>query len=147
LAINDGPNPKGHADELALLYFDNSGPEPVISAYNYDGKNNLNSFQNEQLVSSLGPDSPFSNISVTTYADGVSVFSFELDATSIQEYSDNPDWTGVSFQDDIGVWLHPVNGLETTYDSNGFLETWNFNNRSFFDVANQEAELLETQQA
>ena len=140
LAINDGPNPKGHGDELALLYFDNSGPEPVISAYTYDGENNLNSFQNEPLVSSLGPDSPFSNISVTTDEYGQSMFSFELDATSIQEFSDSDKWTGVSFQDSIGVWLHPVDGLETSYDSNGFLETWNFDSQSYFDVANQAAE-------
>ena len=139
LAVNDGPNPKGHADELALFYFDNSGKNPVVTAYNYDGENNLGSYQNEHLVSSLNSDSPFTSIEVTTDEHGNSMLSFSLDATSIVEHSDNPDWTGVGFQDNIGVWLHPVDGLETTYDSDGFLESWNFDNQSFFDVANQSA--------
>ena len=144
LAVNDGPNPKGQVDELALFYFDNSGKNPVVSAYTYDGENNLGSFQNDPLVSSLNTDSPFSSIEVVTDESGNTTFSFSLDATSIQEFSDSDDWTGVGFQDSIGVWLHPVDGLETSYNSNGYLESWSFENQSFFDVANQEAECEET---
>ena len=122
-----------------MFYFDNSGKNPVVSAYTYDGENNLGSFENEPLISSLNSDSPFTNIEVMTDEAGNTMFSFSLDATSVVEHSDSPDWTVVGFQDNIGVWLHPVDGLETTYDSNGYLESWNFDNQSFLDVANQEA--------
>ena len=140
LAINDGPNPKGNGDELALFYFDNSGSEPVITAYNYNGENNFSSFRDgAPIVSSLSGDSPFSDIQVTTDAAGNTVFSFAMDATTVQEFSDSPDWNGVAFSERLGMWLHPMEGLQTSYGADGFLESWNFESQGYFDVANEDA--------
>src|SRR5690606_41362588 len=44
LALNNGPNPKGHAGELALLYFDASRSTPVLTAYGYNGQNSVTTF-------------------------------------------------------------------------------------------------------
>ncbi len=140
LAVNNGPNPKGNGDEVPLFYFDNSGDQPVITAYNYNGENNFSSFQDTPIASSLNADSPFSAVEVTTDAAGNTVFSFNLDATSIQEFSDGETWSGVSFQEQIGVWLHPMTGLETSYNADGFLESWDFESQGYFDTANQDAD-------
>ena len=45
LAINNGPNPKGHAGELALIHFDaTSLNAPKVTAYAYNGQNAINSW-------------------------------------------------------------------------------------------------------
>ena len=47
LAVSTGPNPKGHAFELALIYFDATDMNSVaVSVYRYNGENNASSFSN-----------------------------------------------------------------------------------------------------
>ncbi len=156
LAINDGPNPKGHAGEMALFYFDNSGGEPVVSAYGYNGKNNFSSFKDgdsargkqapDQILTSLADDNPFIDISATVNGDGHHVFSFSMDASDVVDHvplhGDSSDWTGVSFEDMIGVWLHPMANLKTDYNDDGFLTKWNYSKQGWFDTANQETETM-----
>ena len=145
LAINDGPNPKGHGDEMALIYFDNSGTEPVITAYNYNGQNNFTSFHDTPLASSLNVGSPFSGIEVTTDDSGNTVFCFTMDGTGINQHSTGSDWTGVAFDESVGMWLHPMTGLETSYGVDGYLNSWSYESEGWFDTANQVAacELIE----
>lgn len=46
LAVNNGPNPKGHPGELALIYVDAENENDLrIAAYGYDGQNLQNSWQ------------------------------------------------------------------------------------------------------
>ena len=145
LAINDGPNPKGNGDEMALFYFDNSGESPVVSAYNYNGQNNFSSYTDTPIATSLGENSPFSNIEVSIDEDGNTVFCFSMDSTAVMQHSDSQDWTGVSFNETIGMWLHPMEGLTTSYGEDGYLDSWNFDSQGWFDTANQVAtcELVE----
>ena len=138
LAINDGPNPKGNVDELALIYFDNSGDQPILTAYNYNGQNDFSSFEDTPLASSLNPNSPFSNMEVSTDAYGNTVFSFNLDATDINAYSQDEAWTGVAFGEHVGVWLHPMSGIESSYGDDGFLDSWDIDEQSWLDVANRD---------
>ena len=140
LAINGGPNPKGHANEMALIYFDASGSEPVITIYNYNGLNTQTSWQGSEIVSSIATADIFSNISVTTDGSGNKIFSFEMDATTIQEFSNDPDWTGVSFADQLGMWLHPVKGLDTDYDADGFLTQWSTGGNGYYDTSYRDTE-------
>ena len=140
LAINGGPNPKGHANEMALIYFDASGSEPVVTIYNYNGQNTQTSWQGSEIVSSITSADIFSNISVTTDGSGNKIFSFDMDATTIQEFSNDPDWTGVSFADQLGMWLHPVKGLDTDYDSDGFLTQWSTNGTGWYDTSYRDTE-------
>jgi len=139
LAVNDGPNPKGNGDEMALFYFDNSGEEPVVSAYNYNGQNNFSSYNDTQLASSLRDDSPFTNVESSIDENGNHVFTFTMDATSIIEHSDGDDWTGVSFDENVGMWLHPMADVESTYGDDGYLDSWSIGSQGWFDTANQEA--------
>ena len=155
LAINNGANPKGHGGELALLYFDASGDEPVITVYGYNGLNTQTSWLDgssesgtqpaDQILSSLVDGDAFTDISVTTDADGNKVLSFNLDATPILEhdplYGQDGDWSGIAFDESIGVWLHPSSGLETAYGEDGYLSQWDVSKQSWYDSANQTTEV------
>ncbi|MBE9060945.1 PEP-CTERM sorting domain-containing protein [cf. Phormidesmis sp. LEGE 11477] len=116
LVLSDGPNPKNHLNEYAIMYLDSL--EEKVSIYNYDGNNNANSYKGGTYLGSVDLDVDDS------VADEVT-FSFDLDATNINSYSDpNSDWSnweGVTFGKEIGIWFHSVAGLDADYDSNGKL--------------------------
>ena len=139
VAINGGPNPKGHEAEMALIYFDASNPgDPKVSIYAYNGVNGSASWKDgskesgtqdpDPILNSIADGSVFSEISVTYDAHGNEVYSLVMDATAIQDHvpalGPASDWTGVSFGDEIGMWLHPVTNLQTSYGSDGYLTEW-----------------------
>lgn len=150
LALNGGPNPKGSASEMALFYFDASGDgTPIITVYSYNGENTQTSYYDgspqsgtqaaDPITSSLLANSPFTSITETTDAHGNRVFSFTMDATIIQEhdplYGDTSEWTGASFGEQIGMWMHPVGLLDTEYDSEGYLTNWSAGKQGWYDVS------------
>jgi T1SS-143 domain-containing protein len=151
VALNNGPNPKGHGGELALFYFDASNGAPVVSVYAYNGMNTQTSWKDgdaaggtqapDQIASSLATDSPFTSITVTTDANGNQVYSFTMDATGVNNfnptYGDASDWTGMAFDDALGIWLHPVADLATSYDADGYLTEWFPQAQGYYDTSNQ----------
>ena len=158
LALNGGPNPKGHAAEMALFYFDASGSgEPIVTVYSYNGQNTKTSYYDgspasgtqapDKITSSLLSDSPFTSITETIDANGNRVFSFTMDATVIQNhnpaYGDASEWTGVSFAEQIGMWMHPAAALDTEYGSDGYLTKWDYGKGGWYDVSYKDAEVIE----
>lgn len=151
LALNDGPNPKGDAGELALLYFDATNMSDVkISAYGYNGQNDQSSYrdgsplsgtQNPDRISTnaLGLESAFISASAVDNGAG-RTFSFTLDASAINsyapEYAGSEPWGGIHFGQLIGYWFHPVRNLTTAYDVNGYLTDWN-GRQGWLDGANK----------
>lgn len=143
VAINDGPNPKGINNELALFYFDASkGGTPIVTAYNYNGQNTQTSWTGNEISSSLNANSMFSGIAVTE-ANGVKTMTFMVDVDAIDNFYSNPEWTGASFDDQIGIWLHPSKDINTSYDHNGFLTKWDTNGTGYYDSAYQDAEVTQ----
>ncbi len=96
LAINTGSNPKGHANEMALFYFDAADQSDVsVATYVYSGQNNSNSYQSRALIESIG-------------------------GTSWLNSGNSADWTGAQFTEAFGTWLHPSRTSDVSYDnSNG----------------------------
>ncbi len=151
LAINGGANPKGHEAEMALFYFDASGVNPIINVYAYNGLNTQTSWFDgsksdgvqpaDAILNSIANADLFSNVSVTTDGLGNKIFSFTMDATIIQNHNtiSGPDgeWSGVAFEDAIGMWLHPVEGLGTSYDADGFLTDWSIESQGWYDTSYQ----------
>ena len=137
-----------------MFYFDATNPnDPIVSVYGYNGGgHDFNSYQDGSLVQNgtQAPDrifgsedanNPFSNIRVTTDANGNKVFTFSVDTTDIIEHNplygnEGGEWTGAAFDELAGVWFHPFSGLETSYDANGNLTAWNYEDQSWYDVAN-----------
>lgn len=154
VAINNGPNPKGHGGEMALFYFDASGANPIVTAYAYNGANTQTSWNDgsaasgtqpaDKIVSSLNANSPFTSITSTIDADGNHVFSFTMDASVIVDhiptYGNPADWTGLTFDESIGIWLHPSADITSSYGQDGFLTSWGYGSKGWYDTSNQTTE-------
>lgn len=152
VALNDGPNPKGHAGELALLYFgkDSNTNQLVLSAYAYNGVNGNNSFidGNGQVGGNQTPDFITSSLinagllldaKIIDLPGGMREVSFKINATSIQNhnpmYPGSTPWTGVAFDDNVGIWLHPTKGSKFTYNSgSGKLTSYSFKDQGWYDA-------------
>lgn len=143
LAINNGPNPKGHAGELALLYVDvRDAMLPRMLAYAYNGQNSNTSYI-DGVGNQAGNQTPddivdvedrggsgwIKHLSVEDTIDGKRIISFAIDATVINTttpmYPGATPWTGAAFDEEFGVWLHPYRNLSATYDpATGLLTGW-----------------------
>lgn len=154
LAVSPGPNPKGHAGELALVYFDaQNTAAPVVTVYAYNGENAQTSWADgSPLPGTQGPDKIASSIglgaasilsAVVSDAGGGRTFSFEIDAAAINAHSPrwpgpggDAEWTGLEYGPSIGLWLHPVVGLSADYGTDGFLNTWYIQGQGWLDEQN-----------
>ncbi|MGM0421558.1 MAG: DUF5801 repeats-in-toxin domain-containing protein [Pseudomonadota bacterium] len=156
VAVNDGDNPKGYPGEMAMIYFDASGIDPAITIYGYNGLNAYSSYADgssasgtqaaDKIASSLVDADMFDYITVTENDDGTRTLEFSMDASAVMDhdpaYSDGSDWSGVGFDDTIGVWLHPMTDLDTEYGSDGFLSDWNYSASGWYDVADKPTECI-----
>jgi hypothetical protein len=143
LVVNNGPNPKAHPGELAIIYFDAStvgqaGATPKMSVYGYNGANAANSF-NDGNGDAPGtpPGDLIKGVNDTSYILDASaadvnvpgtglrrVMSFTIDASSIIAhaplYPDATDpWYGTGFDTSLGVWFHPVKTFSASYGASG----------------------------
>ncbi len=131
LVTNNGPNPKGHAGELAIFYFDASNPaDVVVTAYAYNGKNPLsylkgdhaNAVAPDRIVTSkaAGSENWLYEASLLDNNDGTRTLTLSIDGTILKNhtpvYPDNIDpWYGVGFDNYLGYWFHWHADLQTTY--------------------------------
>lgn len=117
LAINNGSNPKGHANEMALFYFDAADQNDVnLTAYVYSGQNNANSYQTQALIGGAEDTGWINSLSASDNA-GERTLAFDVDATDIIGYSNHADWTGAQFSTAFGIWLHPFRTFNVGYDT------------------------------
>lgn len=155
LAVNDGPNPKGHAGELGLIYFDASNGVPVVTVYAYNGVNSQNSYADGSPAGGIqAPDMILASDGVTNHSSimqasvvddmmtGTRTMTLELDATIINNHMPaNPgpegpsEWTGVQFAELLGLWMHPVTNLNADYDGEMALTQWS-GTQGWFDGSN-----------
>lgn len=153
LVVSPGANPKGHAGELAILYFDGSSAgSPKLTAYNYNGVNGNNSYLDgsqasgtqapDKIKSSVASMDWINSMTVRDEADGSRTLGFDIDATAINGHSPmypgNTPWTGLEFGDKIGVWFHSYAGTVTSYGPDGYLSTLNMKKEGWLDLENQQ---------
>ena len=166
LVLSPGPNPKGHAGELAIVYLDakaltaNSTITPTLTVYNYNGLNGISSYMdgNPAVGGNQTPDRIFSSLNASTAraimqlsATATSTtrrFVLELDASLIQNHTPlypNPagdDWTGLAFGSQMGTWFHPTAGLNTAYGTDpnnpnfNYLTNFTYTQQASFDTTN-----------
>ncbi|MGP1347361.1 MAG: hypothetical protein ACTS3F_11930 [Phycisphaerales bacterium] len=150
LALNDGPNPKGHAGELGLIYFDATGATPEITAFAYNGQNSSNSYKdgNGQVSGNQIPDLILGKSQKDSWVFNGSVvplgagqrFILEIQTDPIATHtplypSGQDDWTGIGFAEKIGWWFHTYKGLSTSYNGD-LLTNWSFSGEGWSDTNN-----------
>lgn len=154
LAVSNGPNPKGSAGELAIFYFDASRSTPVLTAYGYNGQNGFTSFMDgspaagtqtpDRIATSKLNSSWIQNLAVNTNSDGSRTMSFNIHGAVINNYNpvnQGPNaWKGVAYGESLGLWMHPVTQLTTSYNQAGFLKSFNFCNSGWLDLNDQHTE-------
>jgi hypothetical protein len=113
LVLNNGGNPKGVVNELAILYGDLKNNK--ITAYKYNGDNSPNSY--DQTSAYLAT---YNNVFTT----GSNSFSFNLDVTALNSLN-LPNWKGIEFGSNIGIWYHNTGLLDAAYDSKGRITKFN----------------------
>jgi hypothetical protein len=129
LVVSNGPNPKNSdVNELAIIYGDMDAG--ILTTYAYNGLNSASSYLNPGIM--LQQDT------FTADADG---FSFDIDVSAINAWiSPDPDYTGVQYDDQIGVWFHISQGSNFVYGQDGMLEEYSFDAAGFYDHANLTAD-------
>jgi hypothetical protein len=114
LVVSDGPNPKNHLNEYAILYGDLR--DKRVTAYVYSGKNNGDSFK--KAGNFIGS---FEN--VISVDDDFTSISLEMDVSSINAYVPNNgmvnEWDGLAFGKKVGIWFHPADFSNTYYNHDG----------------------------
>lgn len=154
MAINNGPNPKGVAGELALFYFDASASAPVLTAYGYNGFNGNSSYYDGSPASGTqAPDRLASSKLSTSWINNLSVVNsgsyrtmrFDINVGGINShtpiYPDSDPWKGAQFDNMLGLWMHPVDSLTTAY-TNGYLSNWSHGYEGWLDLTGEHTEVV-----
>ena len=130
LVVSSGENPKTNANEYAILYGDRA--ENRITAYTYDGANSKNSFETGTLLGTF--DNAFSDGGThPQYGYGMTMFS--LDVAGINAAFDTPEWDGVQFGEETGIWFHQSSGTEFSYGTDGAITGFDIDGQIWLDRA------------
>lgn len=135
LAIKPGGGGPTETGELAVLYFDGSRVDPVLTGYAYNGMDTETSYLDGSPAAGMQPPdriaSSTGKLSETwaldlfneTNGDGTVTMGFRIDAGVFldhsPEYADlSTDWLGVRLADTFGLRMTTYAGYSTTYFEN-----------------------------
>ena len=123
LVVNNGPNPKSsNVNELAIMYGDMG--TGTLTTYVYNGLNSSNSNV-----------SPGTYLQTDTFTADSNSLSIDIDATAINAWSTDPDYTGISFDENVGIWFHISTNSSFTY-VNDLLTNYSYASQGWYDKAN-----------
>ena len=148
LVVSDGENPKGDADEYAILFGDLTNQR--LTAYLYNGVNSSNSWRNpgvylQSFDADLMIEQPASSSTGTTVSFQIDVSGINsLDVNAIPGYPDyqpqpNIDWDGIAFGRQLGIWFHPTAGGSFEYNEAGEITTFRPGSAGWLDGKNYQA--------
>ncbi len=130
LVVSSGMNPKTNANEYAVLYGDRETNR--ITAYNYNGRNNPNSYRNGTLLGT------FDNAFVDGGKHdryGYDMTMFSIDVGAINSAFSDADWDGVQLGEQAGIWFHQTAGTDITYNADGSISNFGFDSQMWLDSA------------
>lgn len=133
--LSDGRNAR-EENGLAILYMDFASGSVV--AYEYDGS--LGAFGYRTYQQQDRYIATYENAVTTSVMNGVFSFAIDdLDVSLIQSFSDDAAYTGVSFDEQIGIWFHlaTFNAIEVGAD--GRIVSFAPRADSYYDIVGQSA--------
>ncbi len=150
LVVTPGVMPLGLGEgQVAQLFFDGSGIDPVLTGYAYNGLGDGSSYADgsaedgiqapDGILSSISDPAAVLSLSHVDNGDGTTTMSFEIDAGVVNDhiplYAGEAPWTGVAFGDLIGVWMHTFTNVESAYED-GQLSDFGFARHGWVDGEN-----------
>lgn len=127
LVVSDGPNPKGIAGQLAILYGDVA--TNTLTAYEYNGVNGNNSYANPaNLLAS------WSGALDVSLSGGLQTVSFDIDVAGVNSAPLGADWEGIQFGEKVGIWFHPSLNSSIQYGQNGEITSYRFGGQGWYDT-------------
>ncbi|MCB0352913.1 MAG: hypothetical protein KDD64_05285 [Bdellovibrionales bacterium] len=134
LVLSGGPNPKDHAGQFPIIYFDgsHSHDNPTLSIYAYNGQNGPTSWYNsgtsgsplpaDRILSNdanSGSPNFVSDAFVREESDGTRTIHYSINfheiSAFIPHHLNGAEWEGLTFGDHIGVWYHSLSSLTSAY--------------------------------
>lgn len=156
LVLSDGPNPKGFAGQLAIFYLDvKNAANPVLTVYGYNGLNSDSSYKDgsqnagiqapDKIASSIANNSFVQELTVVNNGDGTRTLGFTVNTNDSNQniknhvplYPETSPWEGAQYGSKIGVWVHQVAGLNTSYGQDGFLTNFSYQKAGWLDLQNK----------
>lgn len=142
LSLTGGPALHGSEGEVGQFYFDgqNLGTSR-LTVYGYNGRSDASSHFDgtvdndvdspDQMFTSLDPNESNWVVDLRNErnADRSRTMGFTVDASQIIGYaprysSENVDWTGAAYGEEIGFSMRTFAGLDAEYYTNGFARRW-----------------------
>jgi MYXO-CTERM domain-containing protein len=159
MGLNNGPLPNSRPGQIGLVYFDagdvfdgDAGQNIFMTAYGYNGANDGTTWRDGDgaTAGDQAPDlirgiNDTSWINSLTAADVVLMggvngrrFTFSIDAGPIISHTPlYPDagspWYGIGFDTLLGIWFHPFDTFDVTYNAQGGIATWNWGPQGWLD--------------
>lgn len=130
-ALTPGGDPRATDDQIAIFYMDFTSGR--ISAYRYDGTlgvNGMNTYQDSDLFIASWANA----VTTTLVGDTLSFEIDDLNVSAVQNAVDSEGYTGVSFDDQIGIWLHLSVMREIGFFDDGQVATFRPGALASFDL-------------
>ncbi len=131
--LSPGNMPRTIDNELAILYFDFNGGD--VWAYRYNaipgptGQTRDTYLDTDRFITRYDDV-----LNVNMMADGISASFNELDVSALAPGTFGPDWTGVSFGEQIGIWAHFAVLDAFSVDAHGLISEFTPGLESWYDV-------------
>lgn len=159
MGMNNGSLPNSRPGQIALLYFDagdvfdgDAGSNVFMTAYGYNGANDGTTFRDgDSSVPGDQPPDLIRGITDTSWINSLTAadvvlpggingrrFTFSIDAGPINSHVPlYPDlgspWYGIGFDGLLGVWYHPFDVFDVTYNAQGGINTWGWGPQGWLD--------------
>lgn len=131
--LSPGGEPKYSGNELAIFYMDFEGGD--IYVYRYDGRPWSSTRGSDSYKRYNGYITTYYDVlTVTGDADGLTVEFNDLMISELAPGTFGPNWTGASFGEEIGVWLH-FTALDEFKTYKGKIKKFYKGPQSWYDVA------------
>jgi hypothetical protein len=105
----------------------------ILSTYVYNGSNGPSSIINPAIL-----------LQTDVLSSVNDRFSFDISTSAINSWlSPDPDYTGIAFDEKIGIWFHFSTGSDFTYNSAGDIIGYGFDQQGWYDVANLHATVVD----
>lgn len=133
LVVNAGGNPKAHVDELSILFID--GLNSRVTAYVYDGQNGVSGTLSDpsRYIATYDGGASFG-----ANGDGTVSLALDLEVGVINGILAGPDWRGVRFDDELGIWFHPAENAHFQYAKDGRIDRFAYARQGWLDTSAQD---------